>query len=314
MRLGDIVKKASMIVLVLLLTGVMVSCGRAQSGEKTALPMAIYYLNKEETKLIREDYTPEAEHGEELLQEMIFMLTEPAEDLDLRSPMNYEFTLTGYTLEDKQLTLNFDGAYKKLPSTTEVLIRAALVRTLTQVKEVEYVAIQVEEEPLADSYGKPLGLMTADMFIDNAGKEINSYEKMRLRLYFANETGDGLIPVDRSVVYNSNISVERLVVEQIIGGPVNQETYPTINPQTGIVSITTRDNICYVNLDNNFLTQAYSVTSEVAIYSLVNSLVEIENVNKVQITIDGESNVMFRDNMNLTTVFERNLEILEDAE
>ena len=52
-----------------------------------------------------------------------------------------------------------------------------------------------------------------------------------------------------------------------------------------------------------------NATPEVTLYSLVNSLVELPNVNKVQISINGETNVVFRETYNLSTVFERNLDI-----
>ena len=155
-------------------------------------------------------------------------------------------------------------------------------------------------------------VMNADQFIDNAGNEINTYEKVKLTLYLADEEGDNLKAVTRTVVYNSNISMERLVVDQLIAGPSeNESAFPTINPDTRVVSVNVQDGICYVNFDSAFLTQIYNVTSEVAIYSLTNSLVELTNVNKVQISINGDSNVNYKENISLSTVFERNLEIVE---
>lgn len=62
------------------------------------------------------------------------------------------------------------------------------------------------------------------------------------------------------------------------------------------------------------MTQVYNVSTDVAIYSVVNSLVELNNVNKVQITINGETNIMFRESVSLSTVFERNLNIVTTAE
>ena len=49
----------------------------------------------------------------------------------------------------------------------------------------------------------------------------------------------------------------------------------------------------------------------IPIYSIVNSLCEISYVNKVQITINGSQDVMFRDVISLNTQFERNLELGE---
>ena len=53
----------------------------------------------------------------------------------------------------------------------------------------------------------------------------------------------------------------------------------------------------YINLDKAFLTQAYAVTPEVTIYSIGNSLVEINGINKVQILIDGDSSYIFQEVM-----------------
>ncbi len=52
------------------------------------------------------------------------------------------------------------------------------------------------------------------------------------------------------------------------------------------------------------------MASDVTIYSITNSLVELSNVNRVQISVNGETNISYRENMSLNNVFERNLDIL----
>lgn len=74
--------------------------------------------------------------------------------------------------------------------------------------------------------------------------------------------------------------------------------------------MTIADGVCYVNLSSEFLEQPYNVSSEATIYSIVNSLVEFSNVNKVQILVDGESELMYRENINLDTIFTRNLDLV----
>lgn len=90
--------------------------------------------------------------------------------------------------------------------------------------------------------------------------------------------------------------MEKLVVEQLISGPVNDETFPTISPDTKLVNITVRDNICYLTFDSAILTAVNNVTTDVTIYSIVNSLVELSNINKVQISIDGNKEENFGTN------------------
>ncbi len=108
----------------------------------------------------------------------------------------------------------------------------------------------------------------------------------------------------------SNISLEKLVVEQLVKGPLMEGAYPTINPSTKIISVSVKDGICYVNLGSDFLSQPNSVSAEVTIYSITNSLVELSNVNKVQISIGGETNVTYREKIDLNNLFERNLDLL----
>ena len=85
---------------------------------------------------------------------------------------------------------------------------------------------------------------------------------------------------------------------------------PVMNPETKILSVSVRDGVCYVNLDDSFLNQVYDVSPEVTIYAITNALVELPNVNKVQISVGGETNINYRESMNLSTVYERNLDLV----
>ncbi|MGN0324828.1 MAG: GerMN domain-containing protein [Lachnospiraceae bacterium] len=273
----------------------------------------VYYLNKEGTSLIAQPYEIVSEEQNEQIRMLLEMMGTAPDNIDMKAPLLLGFSIVSYQVDGSQVVIKADEAYKQLPAATEILVRAALVRTLTQIDGLDCVSIMIGEEPLLDHNGNPVGVLTADMFIDNQGAEINAYEQASLRLYFANETGNALVEVSQLVVYNSNISMERVVVDQLIAGPSNTESYPTINPDTKVNSVTIADGVCYVNLDSTFLTQPYNVTPEVTIYSIVNSLVELNNVNKVQIMIDGETAVQYRENLNFETVFSRNLDLVQSG-
>lgn len=303
-------KKKSILFLAALLLLLLSACAQ-QKNDGNGKIYKIYYVNHDETGVVFNDYLTETTGKDELLQEFLLQMETGSEKLEYKAPLSGTFNLLDASFLEDQLVLNFDENYWQQPVITEILVRAALVRTLTQIEGVDYVSFQVNSEPLLDASGALVGVMNADQFIDNAGNEINTYEKVKLVLYLADENGTGLKPVTRTVVYNSNISMERLVVDQLIGGPSeNEAAYPTINPSTRVVSVNVQDGTCYVNLDTAFLTQIYNVTSDVTIYSITNSLVELNNVNRVQISINGNTNVTYKENTSLATVFERNLEIV----
>lgn len=61
--------------------------------------------------------------------------------------------LERYTLEDEKLILYYNAAYGKMDTVREVLCRAALVRSLTQIDGVDLVMICVDGTPLTDKKG-----------------------------------------------------------------------------------------------------------------------------------------------------------------
>ena len=308
-------KKSAWAASMLLLFCLVLPACSTGAAEPEGTAFDIYYLNREETKIAKEvHYIDSGEQSGQIAGLLEAMEAVP-EDVSLKSSVGNSFQVTGFRVEEGgQLDLDVDESYRKLAPTTEVLVRAALVRTLSQAEGINHVLMTVGGQPLADSTGTAIGPMTADAFIDNAGKEINSYEMVKLKLFFANEAGDGLVEIVKPVEYNSNISMEKLVVEYLVKGPDIDGVYPVINPGTKILSVTVKDGICYVNFDENFMTQLYNVTADVVIYSIANSLVELPNVNKVQIAVNGKTDIVYRETFNLSNLYERNLDIVKTGE
>lgn len=278
----------------------------------------IYEMNKEETTIRSRDYVSHETDTLSLVGELLEALKQTPQNTEMKAVIAQPVTLKNFSVTDETVMLDFGDSYYEMSLTGEVLFRAAVVRTLTQIDGINYVSVTVEGNALNNSSGVPIGMMMAEQFIDNSGNEINTEEKVNLNLYFANEAGDRLVKVNREIIYNSNISLEKLVMEQLVLGTLAEETElygagATINQDTKVVSVMVSDGICYVNLDSAFLTQLGNVTPEVTIYSMVNSLVELPNVNKVQFLINGETEIMYKETLSFSDTFERNLELMEDS-
>lgn len=299
--------------MVLLLAIVLIGCASRQEQPKEETGYRIYYINKEETAVVTRTYQPEGNTTEELLGEFLECLRESSGDPEEKPAIPDSVGLVDYTLEKGQLSLCFDLAYLDMNPLYEILCRSAIVRTLCQIPEVENVSFMVEDSPLMDSNETPIGSLNEESFVENAGDEINTYTMTTLQLYFANETGDRLVGERVEVRYSSNMSVEKLVVERLIKGPITKDAYPAIPSETKLVSISTKDGICYVNLDEGFLEQGYDVLEQIPVYSIVNSLTEIPGISKVQILINGETNLTYQESIRLETIFERNLDLIEET-
>lgn len=285
------------------------ACGQEEpQGENV---YQVYYLSSSESKVEKCAYELKGTLYEERLEELLNRLAETPDRLEYKAPLAYNFEINGISLEERRMLIDMSEDYKKLPPITEILVRAAIVRTLEQLPEVDYIGFTVEGNQLYDNSGMRVGWMNGTRFIDNDGNEINIYELTRVRLYFADESGTRLLSTYREKHYPTNTLKERFVVEELIAGPNEQAEgiYPTINPNTKIISVLTQDGICYVNLDSSFLTVVNNVPTETAIYSIVNSLIELNGINRVQILINGEVPSTFSN-----TVYERNLDIVTTIE
>jgi germination protein M len=198
-----------------------------------------------------------------------------------------------------------------MSSTREVLARAGIVKLFAQIPNIEYVKIYVEGEELKDSKGNSLSIMNGDTFLEYSGENLNSYQYAVINLYFTDQEGTALIPEEREVYYNSNVPLEQVVVEQLMKGPQQEGLYPTLPSNLTIMGVTRDGTNCYVNLDNTFISGAIATEeSMIPVYSIVDSLAEDCQVEKVQISVNGETNVEFRDDIMLDGFFEKNTDLI----
>lgn len=254
--------------------------------------MNVYYLNADGNALLQEVYP---KMGVEKALGKVKELSVITQGVKLEK----------YELVAGQLELYFGKEYAQLSRTTEVLYRAAIVQTLTQVDDVAFVSIYVEGEALRDGDGNAIGLMRAEDFVQNTGSSIDSYQTTDLTLYFANKDGKRLKESKKNNVrYHANTSIEKLVVEKLMNGTSASGSQSTIPKTAKLLGVSVKDGICYVNFDSKFSLDSYDLNPEVAIYSIVNSVIANGNVTKVQILIDGASDVVYKSSVDLSRPLE----------
>lgn len=274
----------------------------------------LYFLNDAETQIVSESYEAKATFLEAQVQEYVDALKKEPEGRARKKLLPDNVSLLDFSFgEADQLILNFDANYSTLTGITEILIRAALVKTFCQIDGVDYVEFYINGIPYMNGE-VPVGMMKAEDFIDNTADSEYYTQAASVSVYFANEDGTALRESHRRVVYNGNITIEQLVVEQLIEGPIEEELaagmYATIPQGTQLSKISTRDGVCYLDLSEKFLEKLEGVDEQVVLYSIVNSLVELPNVNKVQIRIGGELRKNYQ-SVEMPEMFERNLDLIE---
>ncbi len=297
-------------------------CGGCSAGEQEEKYTGYYlfFPDANETKVGFEKYTPKSERRNGLVDEFLDKLQAEPEDIALRRAIpddvvdEYLFDGAG------QLTLYLSSGYGKLKGVSEILRRAAIVKTLCQIEGVTGVQFYVAGQPLADSNLDAVGYMTADTFIDNTGGETAYKQNARMNMYFSDDSGDHLVRVPVDITYDATIALEQLAVEQLIRGPESisgidpDKVRATIPEKTLLNKISVKDNVCYVDFSGNFLKKRADISAEATIYSVVDTLVELPSVNKVQFSINGEKVLIYNDTIDFGSAFERNLDIVTQVE
>lgn len=302
-------RKITALVMALVLGAVAFSgCGKKETESK----YKIYYINEEQGEVLAESFVPSEETTQTMLEEMTEKLNKKNAEGHTLLPENIE--IQSCVDDDGMIRVDFNQEYHDLNPVDEVLLRASIVKDYVQIPNIYLVTITAEGTPIVDSQGQEIGAMSLDSFLENTGKEIMAYQYKELNLYFTNEEGNQLVPEARQVYYNGNTPIEKVIVEQLLRGPGESGHYATLPSDTRIVGVSVADGIAYVNLGKQFVDEALPVDAQIPIYSIVNSLIDAGNVSQVQISINGDTSLLFKDKMDMNQLFQVNHELEKGGE
>lgn len=124
----------------------------------------------------------------------------------------------------------------------------------------------------------------------NQPKETVSEE---ITLYFGDDQAMYLIPEKRTVQVDKNASAAKLIgviINELIAGPKDENLRPTIPAETRLLSVEIKDKVANINFTEEIRTKHWggSAGETMTITSIVNSVTELDNIDKVQILIEGE--------------------------
>lgn len=308
-------KKVLCILCTVILVFGMTGCG--EKTDKQLMSYQVFYINSDGSGLTGKTYQLKDAKQDlmSVIKELINRLQTPQEE-SLKSPIDEGIQVVDYQIKENQLSVYFSAGYNNKSGLDEILSRAAIVKTLCQIQEIEYVEFYVEDQPLMLS-GNAVGLMSQESFVDELNPQDQKQSKETV-LYFANKQGNRLKKITTDITYNAAEPIARLLVEQLITGVSSIQNIDETKLQSAVPSKTTlnnltiRDNICYLDLSRDFEQQDPNVSSEVIVYSIVDTLCELPEVTKVQFSVDGEQKEKYGDLEGFNKPLERNLDLLEN--
>ena len=189
-------------------------------------------------------------------------------------------------------------------------MRAGVARTFLQIPGVTGIKIFIESEELKDSKGQAVGVIDGNTFVEMWGSDKDAYRYDTFTLYFTDKTGEHLVAEQRNVYYKRLLPRERVILEQLAKGPMVKGHYPTIPQETEILGVEVSDDVCYVDFSSAFSDSGIDIPVNTMIYSVVNSLLDTASADKVQISVEGDTEATLSDGTSLYSLFSKNTDLV----
>lgn len=299
----------ALLLVICLLSGCSVE-SQTEKAESVSNQYYLYYINKDETKVVKVQYYPEQESAEFMIQDFIGILNSQEANRENQALLPSGVQLVTYRLNESLLELEFNSDYSNISRTREILVRAGVARTFLQIPGVTGVKIFIGSQELTDSKGQAVGVIDSNTFVEMWGSDKDAYRYDTFTLYFTDKSGEHLVAEQRNVYYKRILPRERVILEQLAKGPMVKGHYPTIPQNTDILGVEVSDNVCYVNFSSAFSDSGVEIPVNTMIYSVVNSLLDTSSADKVQISIEGNTEAALSDGTSLYSLFNKNTDLI----
>ncbi len=311
-----------MVIAILCLTLTGCDTDGAASTATTELPegsIRIYYINGDTCDFGTEVYALNSDDTTETqVKDILDQMFSSTNGINTASTTNQQrsnviassMKMMDVKVKDGQVQITVNITNEQSDAYLVVLSKAAITQTLCQLAEVDQVVFTIYDSTKMLDGGAAVEYYNDISFVDNE-KEGGYLQKGIITLYFADESGNMLLEYDKSVEITTDVSLEQLVIESLIAGPMRDGYYKTIPDGTTLKKISIKDGVCYVDLSSEFNNTLDNCMDTVTIYSVVNSLCELPTINKVQFLINGEKQEFYRETIPFDGMFEKQDEIVK---
>lgn len=223
---------------------------------------------------------------ENLIDTVMTALLEGGEDENAQTPVPYGMTYQRYTFDGQStVSLIFTVDWEGVETYKLTLCKAAFVRTLCQIASVNKVTYElvdivddshvVNEEYTEDSYAN------LDDILDS---------ELETTIYLPDIMGQKLVKKTVTLDLSAADSLEAQVLMALRQD--YEDTTVPLNGRTAVKGISVEDGVCTVTFNEYFALGEVGVEDEIAVYSIVDSLVALDGIQRVRLIIENSDNAL----------------------
>lgn len=262
----------------------------------------IYYYDTTEAKLVPEEHEVNAEGISEFRGILDEMIKGPVSQ-ELKRVLPEDLEVRAVEFGNDILVLNFGNAFDE----NDIMARYALYQTFFGLQEVQTISLLKNDAPIQNAEGETVPEMNRYNFVTSAPPIPTDQAVVTLYFGSSSQNGETLKAESRLVAVKNDETLEKSVLEELIKGPRNTSLYATVPAETKIISVETKEGTCFVNLSQEFVNKhtGGSTGELMTVYSIVDSLTELDGVRKVQFLIEGQKLEVFKGHLIFNEPFER---------
>ena len=128
--------------------------------------VAIYYTNKDCTKLVSVNKKVDMkDNPQQQVETLLKEMQKIHQDSKYKSAIPERVIMNNVTVSSNVVQVDFSTGYKKIEENEDLICRAGIVYTLTQIKEINYVSFSISGQAMLDTDGKAMGALGRDSFV-----------------------------------------------------------------------------------------------------------------------------------------------------
>lgn len=271
----------------------------------------LYFFNETATSIEAESREIKYRDDKTLAEEVIGELMKGPDNSRHQRIIEKKTKLISVNVEDNGAALvNFTSEFITGDNTKDVLAVYAVVKSLCALNSVNSVKVVIEGKDISTADGGIIGyLRDSDI---NLSTDTYSSEMREVALYFPKKDSGKLMKEKRTIKVSDQQPLAQYIINELIKGPDGVNLSEALSKDTVLLSVETSDNICFVNFKASFIDKnsGSAEKEKLAVYAIVDSLTELDTIQRVQLLMDGKRVDNFG-NINIGSMFGRDESMIE---
>lgn len=275
--------KKQLISIIIVLILILSSCGKEGGGSDSGV-ISVYRPLHEEYRtngeLVRSEKVEIGENADPLQAALYAISALPGSD-QLMSILPDGVKIVSVERVGKSAKVSMSPSYISLHGMNKTIADYCITLTMCSISQIDYVSIYVGSD-----------IIESNLTAGNAVLENNvlSPEVAKVRLYFPRLGESGLGYEYREITVSEDSLPERIIMDELLKGPESGSLTASLPDSAVLLSVFTNNGVCSVSFANGFLSGDELTPEQIglSVYSIVNSLTSLSNVNSVQLLIEGK--------------------------